>query len=56
MARRGKENISENMIAHLTKLQEKIPDMLSKPFQFSQKEDHLNWHQLEELDIDHLQK
>ena len=56
MARRGKENISENMIAHLTKLQEQMPEMLSKPFQFSQKEDHINWHQLEELDIGQMQK
>lgn len=54
MARREKDNISENMVSHLHKLRENIPQMLNKPFQFSQKEDHIPWNDLEDLDIDQV--
>jgi len=54
--RGGKENISENMVSHLDKLKEQIPGMLNQPFQFSQKEDHIRWNELEDLDMNKLQE
>ena len=55
MARRTKENISNNMIAHLDQLQSQVPGLLTRPFQFSQKQDSINWKELEELDLDKIQ-
>lgn len=55
MARRGQENVSENMTKHLNKITEQIPGLLNRPFQFSQKLDSVNWKELEELDIDKVQ-
>ena len=50
------ERISGGMVEHLEKLSQQVPEMLNRPFQFSQKQDKIRWNELEELDIDELQK
>jgi glycerophosphoryl diester phosphodiesterase len=56
MSLRTPDRITSNMLSHLEQLKSDIPGLLNTPFQFSQKSDHIRWNELEELDIDQMQK